>query len=84
MTATNADLKEREAKNTAQLDAVQAQSAAFRENGRVQKLFLNNQRRNLQKELEKAQAQAVDWEAQYRKVQSSSTKRTLLLGRIRM
>ena len=84
LTATNRDLKECEADNMAQLDAVQANSAASREEGRVQKLALNNQRRSLQKELEQAQAQAVDWEAQYRKVQASTTRRTLLLGRIRM
>ena len=84
LTATNVDLKEREQNTSRKMDEVSAQLATTLEESRVEKLYLNNKRRTLLKELEKLQGDAVDLETQHRQVQSNASKRTLLVGRVRM
>ncbi|EGD76761.1 hypothetical protein PTSG_08113 [Salpingoeca rosetta] len=82
--ATNKDLRERERENQALMDKLKQEAAVFREENRVHILKCNNKLSVLQVEKEKAQTEKLYWENQFTQVQNAASKRTLLLGQIKL
>lgn len=84
LSSTNKELVDRERANQAAMDAMKTDIAQSKELARVQVLNYTNQISMLQTKLEHAQTDAIFWEKQLGQVQSTASKRTLLLGRIKM
>merc|ERR1719326_2169986 len=81
---TNKDLRERERENQALMDKLKQEAAVFREENRVHILKCNNKLSSLQAEKETAQTEKLYWENQFSQVQNAASKRTLLLGQIKL
>merc|ERR1719326_2624337 len=81
---TNKELRERERENQALMDKLKQEAAVFREENRVHILKCNNKLSSLQAEKETAQTEKLYWENQFSQVQNAASKRTLLLGQIKL
>lgn len=84
LSSTNKELVDRERANQAHMDELKSGMAQFKEETRVLMLNYTNQLASLQAKLEKSQTDSIFWEKQLSQVQSGASKRTLLLGRIKM
>lgn len=84
LSVTNKDLVELDNKVQTNTAAVTNRAARGREDHRVQVLGMNTKLGELTSRMEKAQKQTLLWESAAQTAESSATKRTLLLGRIRM
>eukprot|EP00730_Choanoeca_flexa_P019837 TRINITY_DN9702_c0_g1_i2.p1 TRINITY_DN9702_c0_g1~~TRINITY_DN9702_c0_g1_i2.p1 ORF type:complete len:305 (+),score=69.64 TRINITY_DN9702_c0_g1_i2:282-1196(+) len=82
--ATQADLKARDRKNQAKIDEIKTEMAQEKEKHRVHMLDCSNKVATLQAEKESARTDTLYWENQLAQVQGAATKRTLLLGQIKM
>eukprot|EP00045_Choanoeca_perplexa_P004864 m.41159 g.41159 ORF g.41159 m.41159 type:complete len:314 (-) comp12809_c0_seq5:1471-2412(-) len=82
--ATQSDLKQRDRENQTKVDQVKTEAATFKEQHRVYMLDGSNQLATLQAEKEAARTETLYWENQLAQVQGAATKRTLLLGQIKM
>lgn len=84
LSSTNKELLDRERANQTHMDELKSGMAQFKEETRVAMLNDTNQLAVLRLRLEKSQTDSIFWEKQLSQVQSSASKRTLLLGRIKM
>lgn len=84
LSSANKELVERERSNQLQMDNLRVNMAQYKEETRVQMLNYTNQLALLRVKLEKSQTDSIFWEKQLSQVQSTASKRTLLLGRIKM
>eukprot|EP00052_Salpingoeca_macrocollata_P020570 m.173248 g.173248 ORF g.173248 m.173248 type:complete len:414 (-) comp21297_c0_seq3:29-1270(-) len=84
LASTNADLQKMDLERQTQIDTLRHDMATRREEHRVEMLSFNNQLANLQAQASKAHTDLLYWENQLHMVQSTASKRTLLLGRIKM
>lgn len=66
------------------MDKIKAEARRFKDDHRVAMLSCNNELAELQNKLEAAQAECLFWENAFIHAQHTATKRTLLLGRIKM
>ncbi|BFZ07572.1 hypothetical protein BsWGS_10611 [Bradybaena similaris] len=84
LTATHADLLERDQKNHDRIEKQRQDLMKYLEEKENQVLNYNNQLSGLQTRFDVAQSEAVKWESRWTHINTTAAKKTLLLGRIKM
>ncbi|CAH1801382.1 unnamed protein product [Owenia fusiformis] len=84
LVATHKDLLEKDHENQDLIEDQKQEFSHFMENKHNQILGYNNQLSGLQTRLDRAQSEAVKWEAVWTHIKNTAAKKTLLLGRIKM
>lgn len=81
---TREDLLDHDHENQDDIEAERLSLKKFTEEKNNEILSYNNELAHLQTRLEQAEGQAVKWESEWTRIQTTSAQKTLLLGQIKM
>ncbi|EDQ93073.1 uncharacterized protein MONBRDRAFT_30998 [Monosiga brevicollis MX1] len=84
LVATQQDLRSRDRNNQTEIERVRREMARYKEAHRVSMLDCSNKLATLRTAKERAHTETLYWENQLSAVQGAASKRTLLLGQIKM